>query len=88
MIAPLREPLVPVAWPGTYVPNFSDWREGDIVLVHRASDAIGYLRLAASLIKRRRLHDSCELLQHLRLQLLQVSLHLRVREQLLQVSTS
>ena len=42
MVAPLREPLVPVAWPGTYVPNFSDWREGDIVLVHRAPDAIGY----------------------------------------------
>jgi len=42
VVAPLREPLVPVAWPGTYVPNFSDWREGDIVLVHRTSDAIGY----------------------------------------------
>ena len=42
MVAPLREPLVPVAWPGTFVPNFSDWREGDIVLVHRTSDAIGY----------------------------------------------
>ena len=42
MVAPLREPLVPVAWPGTYAPNFSDWREGDIVLVHRTPDAIGY----------------------------------------------
>lgn len=42
MVAPLREPLVPVAWPGTYVPNFSDWREGDIVLVHRAADAAGF----------------------------------------------
>lgn len=31
-----------MAWPGTYVPNFSDWREGDIVLVHRTPDAIGY----------------------------------------------
>ena len=26
VVAPLREPLVPVAWPGTYVANFSDWR--------------------------------------------------------------
>lgn len=42
MVAPLREPLVPVAWPGTYAPNFSDWREGDIVLVHRTPDVIGY----------------------------------------------
>ena len=42
MVAPLREPLVPVAWPGTYVPNFSAWREGDVVLVHRTPDAIGY----------------------------------------------
>lgn len=42
MVAPLREPLVPVAWPGTYAPNFSDWRERDIVLVHRTPDAIGY----------------------------------------------
>ena len=42
MVALLREPLVPAAWSGTYVPNFSDWREGDIVLVHRAPDAIGY----------------------------------------------
>ena len=42
MVAPLREPLGPVAWPGTYVPNFSDWREGDIVLFHRTPDAIGY----------------------------------------------
>ena len=42
MVAPRREPLVPVAWPGTYVPNFGDWREGDIVLVHRTTDAIGY----------------------------------------------
>lgn len=31
-----------MAWPGTYAPNFSDWREGDIVLVHRTPDAIGY----------------------------------------------
>ena len=42
MVALLREPLVPAAWSGTYVPNFSDWREGDIVLVHRAPDVIGY----------------------------------------------
>lgn len=28
-----REPNVPWAWPGSYVPNFSDWRPGDIVLV-------------------------------------------------------
>jgi cell wall-associated NlpC family hydrolase len=33
--------LVPAAWPGTYVPNFSDWQEGDIVLVHRTPDSIG-----------------------------------------------
>jgi cell wall-associated NlpC family hydrolase len=30
-----------LAWPGAQVPNFSDWQEGDIVLVHRAQDAIG-----------------------------------------------
>lgn len=29
-----RERNIPSDWPGTYVPNFSDWREGDIVLVH------------------------------------------------------
>ncbi|MFT3819809.1 MAG: YiiX/YebB-like N1pC/P60 family cysteine hydrolase [Rubrivivax sp.] len=52
VVAARREPLVPVAWPGTHVPNFSDWREGDIVLVHRTSDAIGrgiQLAQAASL---------------------------------------
>jgi uncharacterized protein YycO len=27
------EPLTPPGWPGTYVPNFSDWTLGDIVLV-------------------------------------------------------
>lgn len=42
MVASLREPRVPGAWPGTHVPNFSDWRGGDIVLVHRTPDAIGY----------------------------------------------
>jgi len=42
VVALLRKPLVPAAWPGTYVPNFCDWREVDIVLVHRAPDAIGY----------------------------------------------
>lgn len=41
VVAAQREPLVPVAWPGTYVPNFSDWRDGDIVLVHRTADSIG-----------------------------------------------
>ena len=28
-----RELNVPVGWQGTYVPNLSDWQEGDIVLV-------------------------------------------------------
>lgn len=42
MVAAQREPLVPVAWPGTCVPNFSDWREGDIVLVHRSADLVGF----------------------------------------------
>lgn len=36
-----REPQTPKAWPGTYVPNFSDWRLGDIVLV----EAIGFAGL-------------------------------------------
>ena len=39
--APQREPLVPSVWPGVYVPNFSDWREGDVVLIHRAMDTVG-----------------------------------------------
>jgi len=34
--------LVPVVWPGTHVPNFSDWSEGDIVLVHRSANAVGF----------------------------------------------
>ncbi len=41
MVASSREPLVPKGWPGTYVPNFSDWRPGDIALAHRTPDAIG-----------------------------------------------
>ncbi len=41
MVAAQREPLIPAAWPGTYVPNFSDWREGDVVVVHRTADAVG-----------------------------------------------
>lgn len=28
-----REPSVPSGWPGSYAPNLSDWRAGDIVLV-------------------------------------------------------
>ena len=41
MVAPVREPNVPTGWPGTYVPNFSAWRLGDIVLVHRTADLTG-----------------------------------------------
>jgi hypothetical protein len=33
---PAAETAVPRGWPGQFVPNFSDWRPGDIVLV--ASD--------------------------------------------------
>lgn len=39
----MREPFVPVAWPGTYVTNYSDWREGNIVHLHRTCDAVGYV---------------------------------------------
>ena len=38
---------MPAAWPGVYVPNFSDWRDGDIILVHRAADAAGHALQAA-----------------------------------------
>lgn len=38
LVAAQRERSIPAAWPGTYVPNFSDWREGDIVLVHHSSE--------------------------------------------------
>ena len=31
-------PWFPPAWPGIHVPNFGDWSEGDIVLVHRTPD--------------------------------------------------
>lgn len=36
-----REPLIPADWPGTWVPNFSDWRLGDIVLVRAGEDLFG-----------------------------------------------
>lgn len=36
-----RELRTPHGWPGTFVPNFSDWRGGDIVLVHRSADPVG-----------------------------------------------
>ena len=32
---------MPASWPGIYVPNFSDWREGDIVLVHHEQSLAG-----------------------------------------------
>lgn len=41
MVAARHEPAVPASWPGSEVPNFSDWRDGDIVLVHRTRNAIG-----------------------------------------------
>lgn len=31
--AALREPNVPSAWPGSYVPNLSDWEPGDLILI-------------------------------------------------------
>lgn len=35
------EPTIPGGWPGAEVPNFSDWREGDFVLVHSSGDIPG-----------------------------------------------
>lgn len=34
-----REPNVPAGWPGTFVPNFSNWQLGDILLIEGAGAA-------------------------------------------------
>ena len=52
VVAPRREPNVPPGWPGSYVPNFSDWRLGDIVLVHRSADLVGAAIQAAQAASR------------------------------------
>lgn len=38
----IRERYVPASWPGTYIPNLSDWCEGDILLV-QGSGLVGAL---------------------------------------------
>ena len=38
---------MPAGWPGVDVPNFSDWHEGDIVLVHRELSSVGLAIQAA-----------------------------------------
>jgi len=43
---------VPVVWPGVHVPNFSDWRPGDIVLVHREVTPLGLAIQAAQAASR------------------------------------
>lgn len=44
-----REPNVPAYWPGTYVPNLSDWKPGDIVLVEAAGLGGGLIQLAQTI---------------------------------------
>ena len=44
---PPVEPLVPALWPGTTVPNFSQWLPADIVLVH-SSGSFKDLAISAS----------------------------------------
>lgn len=43
----ISEPAVPLGWPGTHCPNFSDWAPGDIVLVHNPIGVQGSLTALA-----------------------------------------
>ena len=47
VVAPYREASVPAGWPGVFVPNFSDWRVGDIVVAHHTPDLVGLGILSA-----------------------------------------
>lgn len=43
-----RQPWIQVnTWPGQYIPNFGDWRPGDIVLVQSAGDLASQLIVAS-----------------------------------------
>lgn len=58
------ERTAPSSWPGTYCPNFSDWRLGDIVLVHGARGLSGLLIRAAQQASLNRLSRLGSIVSH------------------------
>lgn len=47
-----QEPSVPAGWPGSVIPNLSDWQLGDIILVKREHTARGALIKTGQVISR------------------------------------